>query len=82
MEKALNELDQRYSLEMDVSGILGRIKGGELLPDKIDLGAKEKLLDKKLKVLLAESIAKLIRHEKEIKIPEEVRRALERSVQG
>ncbi|MDH5441078.1 MAG: hypothetical protein OEY31_10795, partial [Candidatus Bathyarchaeota archaeon] len=56
LKKALKELDQRYSLGMDVNAISKRIKNGELSPDKIDLGEKQKLLDKSWEVLLAESV--------------------------
>lgn len=80
LEKALNELNHLYSLEMDVSTLIKRIKNGKLSPDKIDLGEKQELLGKKWKVLLAESIAKFLRKEKKTVIPEEVRRALVDSV--
>lgn len=65
---------------MDVNAIIEKIEKGELLPDKIDLGEKQELLDKKLKVLLAESVAKLIREGKPASIPEEVRIALEKAI--
>lgn len=80
LKDALNELNERYTLEMDVNAIIERIEKGELLPDKIDLGEKQELLDKTLKVLLAESVAKLIREGKPASIPEEVRIALKEAI--
>jgi len=80
LKDALNELNERYTLQMDVNAIIERIEKGELLPDKIDLGEKQELLDKTLKVLLAESVAKLIREGKPASIPEEVRIALKEAI--
>jgi len=80
LKKGLDELNQRYNLEMDVGTIMKRIKNLQLLPDKIDIGEKQALLDKSWKVLLAESIARLIRKEKEPEIPEEVRITLRRAI--
>lgn len=76
LKKALNELNERYSLEMDVSQILNKVKSQELPPDKIDLGEKRGNLDRSWKVLLAESIANLLRKEKDVDIDDEVRTAL------
>ncbi len=80
LEKTLDELNQRYSLKMDVDTLMTKIRSGELSPDKIDLGEKQELLDKKWKVLLAESIARLVRKEEKVVIPEELERALKDAV--
>jgi putative ATP-dependent endonuclease of OLD family len=82
LKKTLNELNQLYSLGMDVNTQIKRIENGELPPDRIDLGEKRELLDKKWKVLLAESIAKFIGREKQPEIPEEVRIALKNAVEA
>jgi predicted ATP-dependent endonuclease of OLD family len=81
LKKALTELDQRYLIGMDVNTILNEIKSGKLSPDKIDIGKeKEGLLDKKWKVLLAESVANLIREEKQVGIDDEVQTVLNEAI--
>jgi len=75
-QNALNELNQRYCLGMDVAAIMKRIEKNELQPDKIDIGDKAKLLNKTWKVLLAESVAKLIDNEKKTEISDEVANVL------
>lgn len=76
VEAALNEVNERYNLLMNVSDIMKKIKGKELTPDKIDLGEKRKLLDKTWEVILAESVARLLRTEKQVAISDELRRVL------
>jgi hypothetical protein len=81
LKKALTELDQRYHIEMDVNAIVNEIKSGKLPPDKIDIGEeKERLLDKKWKILLAESVANLIREEKQVGIDDEVQTVLNEAI--
>jgi predicted ATP-dependent endonuclease of OLD family len=81
LKKALTELDERYHMEMDVNAIVNEIKTGKLPPDKIDIGEeKDRLLDKKWKVLLAESVANLIREEKQVGIDDEVKTVLNEAI--
>lgn len=75
LEGALSELNSRYTLGMKVEEVLEQVRRGSLSPGKIDLGAKRTLLDKSWKIALAESIAKLV-IEKEVRLSDEVRRAL------
>jgi predicted ATP-dependent endonuclease of OLD family len=80
LSTALDELNSRYNLEMNVSEIMEKIRKGELTPDKIDLGGKRKLLDKSWEVILGGTVTKILR-EKEVHISDEVRRALEKAVE-
>ena len=76
LSKALEELNSRYSLEINVADLMKRIKLGQLSPGKIDIGEKSQQLDKSWKVLLAESVKRLMKAEKKVQINEEVERAL------
>jgi AAA15 family ATPase/GTPase len=80
-KKALEQLDQRYHLEMDVNAVFSGIQSRKLAPDKIDIGEqKRRPLDKTWKVLLAESVAGFMRKEKpEIDI--EMRTALNEAME-
>lgn len=80
LRKALKELDDRYSLGINVAQLMNSIKTGELLPDKIDIGEKLKLLDRSWEVLLAESVARLLKADKKVEIDEEVNRTLKEAV--
>lgn len=79
LSDALNELNSRYSLDMNVDAIMKQIKEGTLSPDRIDLGEKSKLLDRSWEVILGESVARLV-ETKKVRIPDEVQRALELAV--
>ena len=76
LSRALEELNSRYGLELNVAVLMRRIKRGELSPDKIDIGGKSKLLDRSWEVLLGESVGRLVKAEKKVAIDEEVKRAL------
>lgn len=80
LKAALDAVNSRYSLKMDVGEIMEKIRKEELTPDKIDLGEKRELLDKSWKVILGETVAKILK-ESDVHISDEVRRALEKVVE-
>ncbi len=80
VKKALSELDLKYSLGLPVEQIIKRIQQGKLTPDKIDLGEKTQLLEKTWKVELAKIVANLIITSKDLKINDEVKRALKQAL--
>jgi len=77
LKDAFSELNSRYTLGMKVEEVLEQVRRGLLSLGKVDLGEKRTLLDKSWKIVLAESIAKLVM-EKEVRISNEVRRVLEK----
>lgn len=80
LKLALDELDFRYNLDLDVDAIIEKIESKELKAGKIDLGEKRKKLDRSWKVILAKSIARLIKEKRDVPISDEVRRVLERFI--
>jgi AAA domain, putative AbiEii toxin, Type IV TA system len=78
LRAALEELSQRYQLEMDVGKVVEGIQKG-VSPAKIDLGEKRERLDRSFQVLLAEAFERQLESASE-SVPEEVRRVLERAI--
>lgn len=70
LEQALSSLDKKHNLSLSIPEITKAISDGNLEPDKIDLGEKEKLLGRSKEVALAEEMAELIKSGSEV--PDEI----------
>jgi predicted ATP-dependent endonuclease of OLD family len=81
LEDALEELNSRYSLNLQIQEILEKIKDGELKPSKIDLGDKRNLLERSWKVVLGEAVAKLMSMKK-VYVSDEIRGVMETFLKG
>lgn len=76
LEIAIKRLNEQYNLELDVAEIMKQVDSGKLSPGKIDLGSKGTPLGRSWKVVLADTLAPLIRSE-QVDVSDEVRATLE-----
>jgi hypothetical protein len=60
VEKALKEINLRYELGLPLAKLMERIRLGNLSPDAIGLGLKSIRLKSSWKLVLAETMARLI----------------------
>jgi len=81
LKEALEEIDSRYNLGIELEKVMQQIRQGSLSADRIDLGEKKRILDKSWEVILAERVARLI-NARDVRLSDEVRRVLERVAQA